>query len=309
MPLRFGLQTGQQECTYDDLVRVWQLAEDRGFDAVFTSDHFYGIPPKQGEDVSYETVSTLTALALNTKRVRIGCMVFCSAYRSPGLIAKIASTIDHWSGGRFELGLGAGSVEIEYRAYGYSFPPPKVRLDMLEEAAKIVPAMLHEDEVTFSGEHFKIEGARCTPGAFQPKVKLWIGGKGVRRIIPIAARHADVWNGNNMTPEEYTERIAVLDEWCDRLGRDPNSIERSINVGFHVGADRAGVEHHRDLMQATGRRPTEVLFGTPGEVVDQVGAYVTAGVQQINLNVYGLRPPFDWEALQGFAEDVMPAFR
>jgi alkanesulfonate monooxygenase SsuD/methylene tetrahydromethanopterin reductase-like flavin-dependent oxidoreductase (luciferase family) len=309
MAIRFGLQTGQQQCTFNELCQVWRFAEDSGFDMIFTSDHFYGIPPKDGSDVTYETVATLTALALQTQRVRIGCMVFCPAYRSPGLIAKAAATVDNWSNGRFELGLGAGAVRKEYQAYGYEFSPPKVRMDMLEEAAQIIPAMLQRQDYTFEGNYFRVLHAQCTPPRIQDRVRLWIGGKGIQRLIPIAAKYADVWNGNNITPEEYRERIAALDWWCEKLSRDPSSIARSVNVDFHLGVKPSDVVYYNELVESRGRRKNEVVIGTPSEIIDQIGQYVKFGAQQININVYGHRPPFDWEALQCFAEEVMPVFR
>lgn len=307
--MRFGLHTGQQECSLDDLVAVWRLAEDVGFDAIFTSDHFYPIPRGDGSAVCYEPVATLTALALETSRVRIGCLVWAVGFRSPGLVAKTVATIDRWSGGRVELGLGTGAMEAEYTAFGYDFPAAKTRLDQLEEACAVIPGLLHNERFTYRGRHFRVEDAALTPRPVQDRIPLWIGGKGMRRLVPIAARFADVYNGNNMTPAEYAERIRRLDECLEAEGRPREDVGRAINVGFYMGTTPAEADAYREVIGASYLRPGEVLLGTVDEVVDQVGAYRDAGARQINLNVFGNRPPFDTDAIRRFAEEVVPQFR
>ncbi|MCY4370170.1 MAG: LLM class flavin-dependent oxidoreductase [bacterium] len=140
--MRFGLHTGQQECSLEDLVAVWRLAEEVGFDSIFTSDHFYPIPREDGSATCYEPVATLTALALETTRVRIGCLVWAVGFRSPGVVAKAVATIDVFNQGRVELGLGTCAMEAEYTAFGYGFPSARTRLDQLEEACVVVPGRL-----------------------------------------------------------------------------------------------------------------------------------------------------------------------
>ena len=210
--MRFGLHTGQQECALADLMAVWRLAEEAGFDAIFTSDHFYPIPRGNGSEVCYEPVAALTALALETTRVRIGCLVWAVGFRSPGLIAKTVATVDRWSDGRVELGLGTGAMEAEYRAFGYDFPSAGERLDQLEEACVVVPGLLHDERFSYRGRYFRVDEAVLTPRPVQDRIRLWIGGKGMNRLVPMAARYADVYNGNNMTPAEYRSRIGRLDE-------------------------------------------------------------------------------------------------
>ena len=307
--MRFGLHTGQQECSLEDLVAVWRLAEEVGFDTVFTSDHFYPIPRGDGSAVCYEPVATLTALALETTRVRIGCLVWAVGFRSPGLVAKTVATVDRWSGGRVELGLGTGAMEAEYTAFGYDFPPAKTRLDQLEEACTVIPGLLHNERFTHRGRRFRVEDAALTPRPVQDRIPLWIGGKGMRRLVPIAARFADVYNGNNMTPAEYAERIRRLDECLEAERRRRADVGRAINVGFYMGTTPAEADAYREVIGASHLRPGEVLLGTVDEVVDQVGAYGEAGARQINLNVFGNRPPFDTDAIRCFAEEVIPQFR
>ena len=307
--MRFGLHTGQQECSLQDLVSVWRLADEVGFDSVFTSDHFYPIPRGDGADVCYEPVATLTALALETARVRIGCLVWAVGFRSPGLIAKTVATIDRWSNGRVELGLGTGAMEAEYTAFGYEFPSAATRLDQLEEACIVVPGLLHNERFTYRGNHFRVDDAVLTPRPVQGRIPLWIGGKGMRRLVPIAARYADYYNGNNMTPAEYAARIRLLDELLEAEGRIPWRVGRSINVGFYMGTAPAEADAYRRQIDASYLRPGEVLLGTVDEVIEQVAAYRDAGAEQINLNVFGNRPPFDLEAIEQFATEVIPLFR
>ena len=307
--MRFGLHTGQQECSLDDLVNVWRLAEEVGFDTIFTSDHFYPIPRGDGSPVCYEPVATLTALALETTRVRIGCLVWAVGFRSPGLIAKTVATVDRWSNGRVELGLGTGAMEAEYTAFGYEFPTARVRLDQLAEACVVVPGMLQNERFTYRGRHFRVDDAVLTPRPVQDRIPLWIGGKGMRRLVPIAARYADVYNGNNMTPSEYTARIRRLDESLEGEGRRPRDVGRAINVGFYMGVTPGEADAYRELIDASYLRPDEVLLGTVDEVAAQVAAYRDAGAEQINLNVFGNRPPFDLEAIEQFAAEVIPQFR
>lgn len=307
--MRFGLHTGQQQCSLEDLVNVWRLAEAVGFDTIFTSDHFYPIPRGDGSPVCYEPVATLTALALETTRIRIGCLVWAVGFRSPSLIAKAVATIDRWSHGRVELGLGTGAMEAEYTAFGYRFPSARERLDQLEEACIVVPGLLHRKGFTFRGRYFRVEKAKLTPRPAQHRIPLWIGGKGMRRLVPIAARYADVYNGNNMTPAEYAARIRRLQEALEMEGRHPWLVDRAINVGFYMGTTPAEANAYRELIDASYLRPGEVLLGTVDEVIEQVAAYRDAGADQINLNVFGNRPPFDLEAIEQFAAEVIPEFR
>ncbi|MEE9284980.1 MAG: TIGR03560 family F420-dependent LLM class oxidoreductase, partial [Dehalococcoidia bacterium] len=230
--MRFGIHTGQQDSSYEDLRRVWRLADTSGFHWVSVWDHFYEAPYLDGNSPVFETVSIMTALAAETKHVRVGCLVYSAGYRPPGLLAKAATTIDHVSNGRVTLGLGAGWHADEYRAYGYDFPAAGVRLDMLEEAVQIIQSLLTQETTTFEGRHFQVREARCLPPPVQSKLPVWVGGRGEKRSLRIAARYADGWNAAYVSPESFQRKNRVLDQWCDREGRDPATIDRSINVGF-----------------------------------------------------------------------------
>jgi F420-dependent oxidoreductase-like protein len=310
MALQIGIHTGPQNCTYEELRRVWRFADSSGFYWVSIWDHFYDNPSPDGRGACFEGVSSMTALAAETTNVRVGSLVFSMGYRNPALLAKAAATIDHISNGRLELGLGGGWYELEHTAYGYAYPPIKVRLDMLEEGVQIIKSMLTQEVTSFSGEHFQVQDAYCFPRPVQAKPRIWIGGRGERRTLRIVARHADGWNAAYVSAEEYARLRGVLEGWCETEGRDPGEITRSVNTGFYMGVDQAEADRlRRHFEQEWGSmadvRRGGMLFGTPSEVTARIGDYVDAGAQGLNI---ALRAPFNWDALQAFAEEVLPAF-
>ena len=310
MALKLGVHTGQQECTYEDLRRVWRLADSSGLYWVSIWDHFYENPTVDGKGPCFEAVSTMTALAAETTNVRVGSLVFGMGYRHPAVLAKAAVTIDHVSNGRLELGLGAGWYELEHTALGVPFPPVGVRMDIFEEGVQIIKSMLTQESTTFVGKHFQVRDAFCFPRPVQERPRVWIGGRGERRTLRIAARYADGWNAAYISPAEYRHKVHVLEQWCEHEGRDPEEITRSVNVGFWMGTNQAdsGPEHQR-YQERYGARAEErsggMLFGNVQEAIERIGAYADAGAQGLNI---ALRAPFNWDALQAFVEEVVPAF-
>ncbi len=306
--MKFGIHTGQQNCAYEELRKVWKLADNSGFYWASVWDHFYEAPPVDGTSPAFEAVASLAALAAETTRVRVGCLVFCMMYRNPAALAKAAVTIDHISNGRVEIGLGAGWHNVEFEELGYVFHAPKTRLDMLEEGVQIIKGMLGDEEsTTFSGEHYHVQNARCYPRPVTGKLPVWIGGTGEKRSLRIAARYGDGWNCAYISPESFERKSAVLDQWCEREGRDPAQIERSINLGFYMGADEKSAQRNREIFASSwgGGRDSGMLFGTPKEVVERLGQYADAGAKHINI---AFRPPIDFEAFQAYIDEVMPAF-
>jgi len=309
--MRFGIHAGPQDCTLADLRRLWRVADDEGFHWCSVWDHVYSVsdladPAKP----AFEGVATMAALAAETRRVRVGCLVFCVCYRPLGVLAKAAVTIDHVSGGRCELGIGAGWNEIESRAFGIPFPSIRDRLDLLDETAAVLRRLFDGERVTFEGRQVHLADALCEPRPVQSKLRLWIGGQGKRRLLRIVARHADGWNAPFLAPEVFRDRNATLDRWCEREHRDPRAITRTVNLGLVVGRDAAAVRHQEENLRlmfgpmADLVRPG-ILVGTPAQVVDRIGAYADAGAEWVIL---ALRAPFDWDGLELFVRDVMPAF-
>jgi F420-dependent oxidoreductase-like protein len=309
MPLRIGIHIGPQDVTIDELRRVWRFA-DQHLDWVSVWDHFYEAPYINGESPTFEAATLMAAIAADTTRVRIGCLVFCTLYRNPALLAKSLVTIDHLSGGRLEIGLGAGWHEQEFHAYGYDFPPIKQRLDMLEEAARVIRLLLTQERTTFAGNFYRLENAACYPKPVQAHVPLWIGGRGERRTLRIAARLADGWNVPYIGPEEFARKCSILDEWCQAENRDPATIERGINLGFYMTATAAQAEVRRAEMRRrlaawSEERFEGLLTGGPEEATEMIAKYVEGGANRLNI---ALRPPIDWDALHAFVEEVAPHF-
>ena len=313
MAISFGIHIGHLGGPLDEMRRLWRFADERGFDWFSVSDHFYESPPQGGDLDCFEAVSTMTAAALETRRVRVGCLVFNVHYRNPGVLANALCSIDHLSGGRVECGLGAGWHEQEYRAFGIPFERIGIREDQLEEYAQALRLLFDPANkvADFEGRHFQLRDARCNPKPLQARLRLWIGGAGEKRTLRAAARYADGWNVPYLGPEQWRAKSAVLDQWCERERRDPASIRRSVNVGFYVGADQQSAARQRDLLQAQwGERLSErkgFLCGTPRQAVDMIGAYQEAGVER--LNIAFRQGPYDWDAIDALAAEVLPRFR
>ena len=282
--LLFGVHTGLQNTSTAELIDLWRRIEDHGFDWISIWDHFYSADFQGYECL--EAVSCHTALALTTSRVRCGSLVYCAGYRHPAVLANAMATIDHLSGGRVDLGLGAGWAANEYQAYGIPFPSAKERLDLLEESVQCVRGLLHDEATDFAGVHFTMTEARCEPRPVQSKVPIWIGGTGEKRTLRIAARYADGWNAPFLSPDDVRRKGDVLDSHCADVGRDPAAIRRSVNLGI-VADDQALRDRFGGLADVV--RPG-VLLGSGQQLVDRIGEYAAAGAQQINL---ALRAPFD----------------
>lgn len=311
MALSLGVHVGQQNLSMAELRAVWRKLDAAKVDWISAWDHFYEAPPKGGTEPHFEALATLGALAAETRHARIGCLVFYVGYRNPALLAKAATTLDHISGGRFELGLGAGWHIWEASAYGYPFPDVGTRLDMLDEAVAIVRRMLTEERVTFSGKHFQTDDASCLPRPVQERLPIWIGGLGERRTLEIAARRADGWNAAYVSAAEFGRLNKVLDHWCEVDGRDPATVRRGVNLVFALATDAAGVAAERERLAAEwGAAADRIIDGsllcTPSTAVERVLEYVAAGAQEVNI---ALRAPWQAEALDAYLDETLPAIR
>jgi F420-dependent oxidoreductase-like protein len=289
----YGVHAGLQHTTMDALRAFWRRIEELGFGWISVWDHFYAATLSD-DPTNHEAVATHAALACDTSTVRCGSLVYCVGYRHPAVLANAICTIDHLSGGRADLGLGAGWSEVEYAAYGMPFPSATVRLDLLEEAIQCIRGLLRDDTTTFRGEHFRLDDARCEPKPVQAELPIWVGGGGERRTLRVAARWADGWNAAFIDPPTFAHKLQVLHQHCSDVGRDPDELRTSVNVGLAWSEE--------SLRQQFGGladyvRPG-VLGGSDAEVVERIGQYVAAGVDQVNL---ALRAPFDAGALERFA--------
>ena len=311
MPRQLGAHLGQQNLPIDEIRALWRRFDAAGLDWISCWDHFYEAPPAGGTQPHFEAVSLLGALAVETKRAQIGCLVFYPGYRNPASLAKAATTIDHLSGGRFHLGLGTGWHEWEARAYGYDFPPLARRFEMLEESLIIARGLLTQERTTFTGKHFRVENASCLPLPVQARLPIWVGGIGEKKTLRLAARHADGWNAAYASPTEFARLSRVLDEWCEKEGRDPSTIARAINLAFHVATDAKGVARHEaELRRAWGpaadRMIPGALLGTPDQAREILASYFEAGADLITI---ALRAPWEAEALDAYLAEVVPKVR
>lgn len=309
--MHFGIHTGQQHCGYDEMRAAWKLADEGGLEWVSVWDHLYPALVEDPGGSEMEAVALMAAIAAETSRVRVGCHVLCCAFRNPAVLAKSLITIDHISHGRLEVGLGAGWHEAEHVAFGVPFLPPRERLDRFEEAVQIIRSMLTEPVTTFSGKYFVVREAYSSPRPVQASPRIWIGGRGERRTLRLAARYGDAWNGAYIGVEEFARKNAVLTQWCETEKRDPATIIRSVNLGLGIGRTEAEVARKQaDLAARFGSRNETrleegMLAGTPQQVIDRVGLYEKSGATWVNAV---LRGPIDLEGLQLFMEDVVPAF-
>jgi F420-dependent oxidoreductase-like protein len=303
-----GVHVGQQALPMAELRSLWRRLDDAGVDWISVWDHLYEAPPLGGTVDHFEALSTLGALAADTKRARLGCLVFCVLYRNPGLLAKAATTLDHISGGRFELGLGAGWHEPEAEAFGYDFPPVGQRLDQLEEALPLIRSLLTQDRTTHTGAHFRTVDASCLPAPVQDRLPIWIGGTGEKRTLRIAAQHADGWNAAYIAPDRYRELNGVADRWCESVDRDPASLRRSVNLIFALtseGTDAVEVVERQGFGPASPFLAPGALAGTTDGVVEKVLEYVRAGADEVNI---ALRAPWDEAMLDAYLA-LLPEIR
>lgn len=306
--MRLGAHLGQQNLSALEIRRLFRRFDEAGLDWISIWDHFYEAPPAGGTQPHFEAVSLLGALAVETTRARIGCLVFYPGYRNPASLAKAATTLDHLSGGRFVLGLGGGWHEWEARAYGYDFPPIGTRLAMLDESCRIIRGLLTQERTTFHGKHFRVEDASCLPRPLQARLPIWIGGTGEKRTLQLAARHADGWNAAYASPAEFARLSRVLDDWCAKEGRDPREITRTVNLSFHLTTDPARAARvEEELRRAWGpaaeRMLSGSLVGTPDRAAERLAEYAEAGASGINI---ALRAPWDAEALDAYVDEVVP---
>ncbi len=248
MPIRLGLDVAQHQLEWSELLRRVRFAEEAGFDGAWVFDHFkplYGDP----RGPCMEGWSLLAALGAATERIRLGAMVTGMTYRLPSVLAAQAVTVDQISGGRLELGIGAAWFEREHRELGIPFPPTGQRAERLEEASQVLRLLMTEENASFEGRHYRLQGATYRPRPVQqPHPPIWIGAGGRRLTIPIAARRADVWHESGSLPE-MRDKTAIFDEHARAAGRDPSSIRRATDLSISEPWDevRERAEDLREL--------------------------------------------------------------
>ena len=262
--MRYGFKTAPMNTTWPAMLDVWRVGDQLEiFESAWNFDHFEPIfSDRSGPCL--EGWSMLAAMAVATSRLRLGCQVTGMPYRHPSVLANIAATIDVMSGGRLIIGLGAGWNQDESDALGIHLPPLKERFDRLEEGVQVIVKLLSEDRASFEGRHFTLTEAWCEPKPVQrPHPPIAIGGNGERRTLRIVAEHAQHWNSTLTDVAAWNAKCEVLARHCADVGRDPASIERSVNVRLGAGDDprslQPAVAHWKDA----GADVCIVNLGTP----------------------------------------------
>ncbi len=271
---RFAIKTAPQNTNWDDMRAVWHAADGIDlFESAWNFDHFY---PIHGDPNGpcMEAWVTLSALARETERIRIGCMVNGMHYRHPAITANMAASLDIVSGGRLNLGLGAGWFELESEAYGIELGTVGERMDRFDEGGEVIVRLLSEEWTTFQGSFYRLQEARCEPkGPQRPHPPIAIGGQGERRTLRTVARRAHLWDAMQIEPSEWPRKKEVLEQHCAEVGRDSTEITCSAHLMWS---------------------PAEA----PGEIAQRASKFFDAG---LDLVVLGMRPPHDASKLEPLA--------
>ena len=307
---------GQEGVTWEQWVALGLACQEHGFAGLFRSDHYvsFSHPAEYG---TLDAWATLAALGTRTERIRLGTLVSPVTFRHPSVLAKSVVTADHASGGRVELGMGAGWFEEEHRAFGFPFPETSERLDMLEEQIEIVHRLWDrdEDEVSFAGRHYRLEGCHSLPKPLQePHPPLIIGGHGGPRALRLAAMWADEYNLTFEGPARCREVRDRLSKECEVAGRDPGAVRLSLMTFTMVGSDRADLERRAArLLDRRGDRsdpgdfldglPAERLRGTPQQLLEQLAELAEAGIERVMMQ-HLLHD--DLEAVAFIGKEVIP---
>jgi probable F420-dependent oxidoreductase len=278
------------------------LVERLGYESLWLDDHFWF--PTRPDEAHLDVLTALSGLAVATERLVLGPLVLCQSYRSPALLAKMAASLASLSGDRLVLGLGAGWMEEEYRAYGYPFPPPRTRLDQLEETVQIVRRMLRDERATFEGAHYRVVEAPQLP---KPgKLPILLGGAS-ERLLRLVARHGDAWNCPNPAWRDLPAKRARLRELCAEVGRDPADVEVSEQVMVVLLAREAEIPAARERiardLAGFVKLDGDVHIGTAEMVADALRARAALGVERL-IVMFG-----DFgsdEQLEAFATGVLP---
>ncbi len=321
--MRFALMTEpQQGLSYDEILAATRAAEEAGFEAFFRSDHFTSFPGEAHVRTT-DAWATLAGLARETKRINLGVLVSPVTFRIPGAFAKVVMTVDEMSGGRVEVGVGAGWNEPEHAEHGIPYPDTVERVDMLEEELRILTGFWDEpDGWSFDGEHYHVRDAYLrprdrsgyAPGAARQRPNLIVGGSGKPRNVRLAAEYADEYNMSQEPPDSCRAAFGKLADACRKAGRDPESITRSVMTGTIVGRNEAELRDRlADLMSAVGRgaddaeawveeRRDRYIIGTPDQVRQRVREFEEAGAQRVMLQDF---IPRDLEHITVMAETFL----
>lgn len=311
--MRVGIMIeGQEGLTWERWFRLGQAAEDLGYDSLCRSDHLTALAG-DARRPALETWASLAALATRTRRVRFGPMVSPMTFYHPVLLAKMAAAVDTLSGGRLDLGIGAGWNEYEHTMFGVPFPPLKERMDRLECGARAIRALGAGRPATIEQPHYPLRSAQSHPLPTHGRLRLVVGGRGEKRTLRIAAEFADEWNATRVDPDEFRRKQEVLAAHCGTLRRDPSSITRSLMVPLAIGRDSVDVARRIAAARAIfpalpdaerAWREASFLAGAPDAIAADLNRWAAAGCERVLLQMLDQD---DIAALELFARTVMPA--
>ena len=308
-PVRFGVTLPQIKRTWAEARAAAEEFDRLGFDSLWVCDHLYGVPLPQLPIL--EAWSELAAVAAVTCRAELGTLVTPPFFRHASVLAKQVATVDQIAGGRVILGLGSGWFASEFEAYGLEFPPVGERLLALEETCAVVTRMWTEPTVTFEGRHVRVRDALCEPKPVR-RPPILIGGGGEKKLLRIAAQHADIWNNLAVQQAELGRKVEVLKRHCDAVARDADAIEISQQCLVVIAPDDAAA---RDAVARAvrvygghmgGTLEQHGIWGTPPQVIDRIERHVRLGCTHFVMEFFGRDTR---EPARLFAETVMPAFR
>lgn len=299
-----------EELAWEDVKEAILTADELGFDAVWAPDHYmHGV-----DHAILEAWSLLSWCAARTD-MRVGPLVTCNDYRNPALLAKMAATLDLISDGGLTLGIGAGWYEREYEAYGWEFRDGFERLMRLDESIQLIRTMWNEEEPTFDGDHYQIDGAYCNPGPVQdPNPPIMVGGAGEEVTLKLVAKRADAWNlGGSF--ESYAHKAGVIEDHCETVGRDFEEIDLSYDGHVVCTRDeekldcmleRVGPDDVTSWDDVDDLTELATIIGTPEECAEQIEGFVDLGVSEFQ---FWFSDYPDMEGIELFADEVIPAFR
>jgi len=310
-PIRFGVQSGQQNVEWNQLVELWSKADAWGYDSLWVFDHFYPIFVPDPTGPCMEGWTLLSALSQHTKRARIGALVNGNTYRNPCITAKMAATLDNVSGGRLNLGIGAGWFEMEHRSFGIDFKTIPQRAQALDESLQIIKGMFSQPKTSLDGRHYKVVDAVCNPKPLSKPLPIMVGGQGEKLVLKVVAKHADMWNTTGADPERAQHLIGVINRHCDIVGRNPDDIEKTVMMALCYRAPKEREQATMAIIGAMGgKQPEEarkqIMIGDRQECLDSIERYTKVGVTHF---IFMATAPFFLDDFQRFSEEVIPAFR
>ena len=305
--MKFGVQVNCYRTDWEAIKASIEVMEGTRWNSLWFADHF--LPPGRREDEhlnAFEGYTLISVAAGMTQKLRLGHLVLGNTYRNPGLLAKMATTLDQASQGRFELALGAAWFKREHEAYGRTFPSMKERQDRFEEACQLLRLLFTtEGPVDFQGRYYQLDQAPLAPGCFQePHIPIMVGGTGERRTLRTLARYGDIfnmdgWAGQGMSLDVYRHKIGVLERHCADAGRDPTEIKRTLLMPLQITDDKARIERFQKALGPGS------MAGPKNEIVDRIGAFAQEGVAEI---MFGAVPTGNVEMFQRVEEEIVAAF-